>query len=221
MNPSEKHILEIDSVELAFGDRVILSSVYLAVETGGATALLGRNGSGKSCLMKILCGALRPGFRSMRIDGKWYDRFGSSQVRYLPQQGFTPGWLTVEAVLRDFGLEWDDLTVWFPIFGKLRKAKIRTLSGGERRILECFVILRSRSLFAVLDEPFSQVAPLHVVTLKALIRAEKRNKGILLTDHMYRHVTDVADRLYVLANGQTYLTQDAEDLVRYGYLNHL
>lgn len=123
--------------------------------------------------------------------------------------------------LRDFGLEWDDLTVWFPIFGKLRKAKIRTLSGGERRILECFVILRSRSLFAVLDEPFSQVAPLHVVTLKALIRAEKRNKGILLTDHMYRHVTDVADRLYVLANGQTYLTQDAEDLVRYGYLNHL
>ncbi|WP_418669603.1 ATP-binding cassette domain-containing protein [Alistipes putredinis] len=207
MNPSEKHILEIDSVELSFGDRVILSSVYLAVETGGATALLGRNGSGKSCLMKILCGALRPGFRSMRIDGKWYDRFGSSQVRYLPQQGFTPGWLTVEAVLRDFGLEWDDLTVWFPIFGKLRKAKIRTLSGGERRILECFVILRSRSLFAVLDEPFSQVAPLHVVTLKALIRAEKRNKGILLTDHMYRHVTDVADRLYVLANGQTYLTQ--------------
>ena len=167
MNPSEKHILEIDSVELSFGDRVILSSVYLAVETGGATALLGRNGSGKSCLMKILCGALRPGFRSMRIDGKWYDRFGSSQVRYLPQQGFTPGWLTVEAVLRDFGLEWDDLTVWFPIFGKLRKAKIRTLSGGERRILECFVILRSRSLFAVLDEPFSQVAPLHVVTLKA------------------------------------------------------
>lgn len=111
MNPSEKHILEIDSVELSFGDRVILSSVYLAVETGGATALLGRNGSGKSCLMKILCGALRPGFRSMRIDGKWYDRFGSSQVRYLPQQGFTPGWLTVEAVLRDFGLEWDDLTV--------------------------------------------------------------------------------------------------------------
>ena len=200
MNPSEKHILEIDSVELSFGDRVILSSVYLAVETGGATALLGRNGSGKSCLMKILCGALRPGFRSMRIDGKWYDRFGSSQVRYLPQQGFTPG---------------------CPIFGKLRKAKIRTLSGGERRILECFVILRSRSLFAVLDEPFSQVAPLHVVTLKALIRAEKRNKGILLTDHMYRHVTDVADRLYVLANGQTYLTQDAEDLVRYGYLNHL
>lgn len=43
MNPSEKHILEIDSVELSFGDRRILSGVYLAVETGGVTAVLGRN----------------------------------------------------------------------------------------------------------------------------------------------------------------------------------
>ena len=70
MNPSEKHILEIDSVELSFGDRRILSGVYFAVETGGVTAVLGRNGCGKSCLMKILCGSLRADFRSMRIDRK-------------------------------------------------------------------------------------------------------------------------------------------------------
>ena len=57
MNPSEKHTLEIDSVELSFGDRRILSGVYLAVETGGVSAILGRNGCGKSCLMKILCGS--------------------------------------------------------------------------------------------------------------------------------------------------------------------
>lgn len=69
MNPSEKYILEIDSVELSFGDRRILSGVYLAVETGGVTAVLGRNGCGKSCLMKILCGSLRADFRSMRIEG--------------------------------------------------------------------------------------------------------------------------------------------------------
>ena len=91
MNPSEKHILEIDSVELSFGDRRILSGVYLAVETGGVTAVLGRNGCGKSCLMKILCGSLRADFRSMRIDGVWHDRFRADEVRYLAQQGFIPG----------------------------------------------------------------------------------------------------------------------------------
>ena len=110
--------------------------MYLAVETGGVTAVLGRNGCGKSCLMKILCGSLRADFRSMRIDGVWHDRFRADEVRYLAQQGFIPGWLTVDRVLRDFGLPWDDLLAWFPLFGKLRGTKIRALSGGERRILE-------------------------------------------------------------------------------------
>lgn len=221
MSPSEKHILEIDSVELSFGDRRVLSGVYLAVETGGVTAVLGRNGCGKSCLMKILCGSLRADFRSMRIDGVWHDRFRADQVRYLPQQGFIPGWLTLDRVLRDFDMSRDDLLTWFPLFENLREGKIYAMSGGERRILECYLILRSPTRFVLLDEPFSQVAPLHVSKLKELIRQERQSKGILLTDHMHRYVTDIADRLYVLADGRTYLTQDEEDLIRYAYLNHL
>ena len=73
----------------------------------------------------------------------------------------------------------------------------------------------------LLDEPFSQIAPLHVATLQTLIRQEKATKGILLTDHMYRHVTGIADRLYVMADGQAYPCENDEDLVRRGYLNHL
>lgn len=221
MNTSGQHILEIDSVELSFGERKILSGVYLAVETGSVTAVLGRNGCGKSCLMKILCGSLRPDFKSMRIDGVWHDRFSASQVAIMPQQGFIPGRLTPDRVLRDFELAWDELIGWFPLFEKLRQTKVGEMSGGEARILECYVILRSRAQFAMLDEPFSQVAPLHVIRLKELILAEKSHKGIFLTDHMYRHVTDIADRLYVMANSQTYLTHNDEDLIRYGYLARL
>lgn len=113
----------------------------------------------------------------MRIDGVWHDRFRADEVRYLAQQGFIPGWLTVDRVLRDFGLPWDDLLAWFPLFGKLRGTKIRALSGGERRILESYLILRSPTQFVMLDEPFSQVAPLHVSTLKALIRQENLRKA--------------------------------------------
>ena len=194
MPPAEKHILEIDSAELAFGERRILSGVYLLVETGGVTAVLGRNGCGKSCLMKILSGSLKAGFCSMRIDGKWHRRFR---------------------------LQREDLERWFPEFISLRGTRIGELSGGEQRILECFIILRSPARFILLDEPFSQIAPLHVATLQTLIRQEKASKGILLTDHMYRHVTGIADRLYVMADGQAYPCENDEDLVRRGYLNHL
>lgn len=221
MPPTEKHILEIDSAELAFGGRSILSGVYLLAETGCVTAVLGRNGCGKSCLMKILAGALKAGFCSMRIDGKWHGRFTEKEVRYLPQHAFIPGWLRLERVLRDFGLSREELERWFPLFVPLRGSRIGELSGGEQRILECFVILRSRTQFVLLDEPFSQIAPLHVETLQTLIRQEKMAKGILLTDHMYRHVTGIADRLYVMADGQAYPCENDEELIRRGYLNRL
>lgn len=221
MPPAEKHILEIDSAELAFGGRSILSGVYLLAETGCVTAVLGRNGCGKSCLMKILSGALKAGFCSMRIDGKWHGRFTEKEVRYLTQHAFIPGWLRLERVLRDFGLSREELERWFPLFVPLRGSRIGELSGGEQRILECFVILRSRTQFVLLDEPFSQIAPLHVETLQTLIRQEKMAKGILLTDHMYRHVTGIADRLYVMADGQAYPCANDEELVRRGYLRRM
>lgn len=141
MPPAEKHILEIDSAELAFGERRILSGVYLLVETGGVTAELGRNGCGKSCLMKILSGSLKAGFCSMRIDGKWHRRFTEKEIRYLPQHPFIPGWLRLERALGDFGLQREDLERWFPEFIPLRGTRIGELSGGEQRILECFIIL--------------------------------------------------------------------------------
>ena len=221
MPPAGKHILEIDSAELAFGGRSILSGVYLLAETGCVTAVLGRNGCGKSCLMKILSGALKAGFCSMRIDGKWHGRFTEKEVRYLPQHAFIPGWLRLERVLRDFGLSREELERWFPLFVPLRGSRIGELSGGEQRILECFVILRSRTQFVLLDEPFSQIAPLHVETLQTLIRQEKMAKGILLTDHMYRHVTGIADRLYVMTDGQAYPCANDEELVRRGYLRRM
>ena len=155
MPPAEKHILEIDSAELAFGERRILSGVYLLVETGGVTAVLGRNGCGKSCLMKILSGSLKAGFCSMRIDGKWHRRFTEKEIRYLPQHPFIPGWLRLERALGDFGLQREDLERWFPEFISLRGTRIGELSGGEQRILECFIILRSPARFILLDEPFS------------------------------------------------------------------
>lgn len=221
MNPSETHLLEIDSVELAFGAHQVLQGVYLRLETGVVTALLGRNGCGKSCLMQILCGARKAGFRSIRIDGQWHARLTEKEVRYLPQHPFIPGWIRLEEALRDFGTSREELEAWFPAFVDLRGCRIGEMSGGERRVLECFLILRSPSLFALLDEPFSQVAPLHVATLEKLILQEKANKGILLTDHLHSHVRGIADRLYAMADGRTYLCRDEQELVRRGYLKRL
>ena len=213
MNPSEKHILEIDSAELAFGERRILSGVYLLVETGGVTAVLGRNGCGKSCLMKILSGSLKAGFCSMRIDGKWHRRFTEKEIRYLPQHPFIPGWLRLERALGDFGLQREDLERWFPEFISLRGTRIGELSGGEQRILECFIILRSPARFILLDEPFAGVDPPAVADIQEIVQyLKERGMGILITDHNVRETLQIVDRAYILNSGKILLEGDSQTI---------
>lgn len=213
------NLLEVDSVILEFDSKRVLHNVYLKSETGKVTGLLGRNGAGKSCLMKIMFGELIPNDKSIRINGKALvtsDR-SPKDLRYLPQKRFVPNSLTIKRIFSDFNLNFADLIFNFPEFEKFYKSKLTNLSGGERRIIEIYTILVSQTRFCMLDEPFSQVMPIHVDSIKKLILREKENKGIIITDHMYKHIVDICDDLYVINNGKTYLTKSIEDLETLGY----
>ncbi len=211
--------LEIDSVILEFDNKRVLQDVYLKSETGNVTGLLGRNGTGKSCLMKILYGELVPYNSSVRING---DSLLNSQrspmdLRFLPQKRFVPGCLKIKRVFSDFKLDYSDFIIHFPEFRKYHNTRLRNLSGGERRIIEIYIILVSQTKFCMLDEPFSQIMPIHVDTIKKLIKREKEKKGIIITDHMYKDIIDICDNLYVINNGKTYLTKNIKDLEILGY----
>ena len=214
-----KNLLEVDSVILEFASKKVLQDVYLKSETGKVTGLLGRNGTGKSCLMKILYGELIPHDKSIRINGNSLVTSYRSpkDLRYLPQNRFAPNFLTVKRIFSDFELDFNDLVINFPEFEKFYKSKLVNLSKGERRIIEIYTILTSRAKFCMLDEPFSQVMPIHVDAIKRLILREKENKGIIITDHMYKHIIDICDDLYIISNGKTYLTKSIEDVESLGY----
>lgn len=214
-----KHILEVDSVILEFDAKRILQSVYMKNETGRITGVLGRNGTGKSCLMQIIFGELIPSYQSVRINGETLitPKRSPLDMRYLPQDQFVPGSFTIERVFHDFQLDVCDFLSVFPDFAKYAKSKMKNLSGGERRIVEIYIILVSQTKFCMLDEPFSQIMPIHVDSIKKLILREKENKGVIVTDHMYRHILDVCDDLYVINNGETYLTKSVDDLQKLGY----
>jgi ABC-type multidrug transport system ATPase subunit len=214
-----KNILEVDSVILEFDKKRVLQNVYLKSETGKVTGLLGRNGTGKSCLMKILFGELVPNDKSIRINGKsLISSYRSpNDLRYLPQTKFIPDYLTIKRIFNDFKLDFADLISHFPEFEKYFRVKLKNLSQGERRIIEIYLILVSQTKFCMLDEPFSHVMPIHVDTIKKLISREKENKGIILTDHLYKHIIDICDNIYVIQGGKTYLTNNIKDIENLGY----
>ncbi len=210
--------MEVDGIQLEYNGRKILSDIYLKCETGKITGLLGRNGQGKSCLMKIIYGSLKCE-KSVRFDNTTqYEAFKRPDLlRYLPQFNFIPKALSLKRVFSDFNLDYSVFAKRFPEFKERYSKPFHTLSGGERRLVELYVIAKSKSQFAMLDEPFTHLNPVQIEKAQALLLEEKENKGLLITDHMYRHITQICDNLYVLLNGKTHLTKSIEEIETLGY----
>ena len=221
--------------------RTVVDHVSIDVNQGEIVGLLGPNGAGKTTTFYMIVGLIKPNEGRIFLENDEgqvaeltnepvYKR-AQMGVGYLAQEASVFRRLSVEDNLRavlemtEYSKEYQAERVESLIeefrLQKVRKSLGIQLSGGERRRTEIARAVAINPAFILLDEPFSQIAPLHVATLQTLIRQEKATKGILLTDHMYRHVTGIADRLYVMADGQAYPCENDEDLVRRGYLNHL
>ncbi len=212
------HTLEADSIQLQFGERIILFDIYLKCATGKITGLIGRNGQGKSCLMQIIYGRLKCE-KSVRFDNtSLYEAFKRPDLLlYLPQFNFIPKSLTLKRIFQDFELDYSSFESRFPEFQERYRSSINRLSGGERRLVELYVIVKSKSQFAMLDEPFTHLNPLQIEKVQDLLLEEKINKGFLITDHMYKHITQICDNLYVLTNGKTYSTKSNDEIETLGY----
>jgi len=214
-------ILEIDNIELSFGEKKILYGIYLKAETGKVTGILGRNGSGKTCLLRILFGDLRAKYKNIRKDGKYQKRnlFQSFSASYLPQHQLLPNKLKLSKLFRLFQTDWNAFLAYFDSFGKYINARVDELSSGELRIVETYLILCSNRDVILLDEPFSFIAPLYVQTFKSIINEKKRTSVIVITDHFYQDIIDISDTVYFLKNGRSKLINNTSDLQNEGYLS--
>ncbi|WP_343693969.1 ATP-binding cassette domain-containing protein [Chitinophaga sp.] len=211
-------ILEADSIRYNISGRQLLSDVYLKLETGKVTGLVGRNGEGKSTLFKIMYGVLNTEDRSVRVDGKYMGHKiykVPNLLGFLPQKNFIPKYLKVSNLFSLYKLSMPDCFAAFPELEKCVNSSFADLSGGETRLFEIYFIIKSPYKFVILDEPFTLISPIFIDRLKAFFAREKKNKGILLSDHMFYEVMDVCDDLYLLSNGVVRKTSMQELKVSY------
>ncbi|SFZ92246.1 ABC-type cobalamin/Fe3+-siderophores transport system, ATPase component [Flaviramulus basaltis] len=214
-------IIEIDNVELYFKEKCILNGIYLKAETGKTTGILGSNGCGKSCLLNILFGNLKPKYKLVRVNNKPILKplFQTKLVAYLPQYNFIPNTVKLKSAFKLFKVSWYDFINTFETFRIYKNSKINKLSGGERRLIETYIILKSDRKIVLLDEPFSHLAPLHIEKIKMLISEMKQHKIIIITDHMYRHIIDISDDIYLIKNRSTKLINNINELKDHKYLS--
>ncbi len=212
-------MLEVDSVLKSYDFRHILTDVYVKCVSGDIIGLLGRNGIGKSTMLKIIFGTLVADNKFIRINEQVINKpyLKKDLINYLPQDAFLPANLTVKQVVE---LYYDDSTLILDdnILKRIVKTKISNLSGGEGRYLEIKMLLLSKSKFVLLDEPFNGVSPILVDSIKELIKVQSINKGIILTDHDYRNVLDIANKYYLMFDGGLKEITDKSELIAWGYV---
>lgn len=213
--------LETDSVHLSFDGRKILSNVYLKCQTGDVVGVIGRNGSGKSCLMKIIFGSLQGENQSVRVNGVYHKQLYRipKAIHFMPQEGLFMDYLTFKQLINIFRLEYkldqlmeiEELHVNFD-------TKIGELSGGVKKLIEIMSLLYTDSMFTLLDEPFSHLSPVLVEKIAPHIERQSKVKGIILTDHQYQTVWSIANKYYILYESNLKQIYEFNELERYGYL---
>lgn len=216
-----KHILEIDSVQKYFDQKLILSDVYLKCGTGDIIGLLGRNGSGKSTLLKIIFGILKADNKFIRIDGnvKFKTSDLLTEISYLPQENFIPNSFSVKKVIQ-LSIEKQNTDDFYndEMINSLKDKKIYHLSGGELRYLEIKLILSNPSKFVLLDEPYNGLSPIMMDKINQLIVQDSNKKGIIITDHNYENVIKVSDKLILMKDGKAFHLNNKKELIEKGYL---
>lgn len=216
--------LEVDSVRLSFStfssEQRILTDCYLKCVSGEIVGVLGRNGCGKSSLFRVIFGSLKPANKFIRINGEVCQQpFKKKLVGYIPQDNIFPKEFTVNKLLKFLFDKKGQVAIrGFQRIESMENTKIRNLSGGELKYLAVLTMLHMDHPFILLDEPFSGVEPIYQKEIQTLLRSNPRKKGILLTDHNYRNILEVSDRVCLLREGVLKQVVDFSELEFFGYV---
>jgi ABC-type lipopolysaccharide export system ATPase subunit len=212
--------LLIDSINKSYNNKNILKDIYLKLNTGDIIGLLGRNGCGKSTLLKIIFGTLDAESKFISINDVVCDSaFKNKNIKLLPQNDFLPKNLKVLSVIKLYcNKTYIDSIINDKIIKRIYKTKIRNISGGELRYLETKLLFNIESDFILLDEPFNGVSPILIEEIKKVIIEKSKIRGIILTDHDYRNVLSVANKIYLMKNGSMKEMKTKDELKEYGYI---
>ncbi|MEP6804016.1 MAG: ATP-binding cassette domain-containing protein [Flavobacterium sp.] len=217
----KRHILEVDGIQKKYGERVILSDVYLKCETSDIIGLLGRNGSGKSTLLKIIFGVLSAPNKCIRIDSvsKNNQNVLLNDISYLSQEQFIPNHFSVKKAVI-LSVDKQKLKFFYEdeFIQSISGKRINHLSSGELRYLEIKIVLFNASKIVLLDEPYNGLSPIMVEIVNKLIKTNSYKKGIVITDHNYQSVISISTQLILIKDGKTHYIKEKAELVDKGYL---
>jgi urea transport system ATP-binding protein len=228
-------VLNAKGIELSYGASLCLRGVDLATEPGRITCVLGRNGVGKSSLMRAIMGLEKVSGGTITWEGRDITRLPAAEraragIGYVPQGREIFPFLTVRenletalaAAPRGSGMP-DDVFDLFPILRNFLKRRGGDLSGGQQQQLAIARALTARPRLLILDEPTEGIQPNVIKDIARVIAllAKERGMGVILVEQYFDFARDLADSISVMVRGEVALAGPTADLPRENVLKLL
>ncbi len=234
MTPANPHVVEVRQMRFVRGKRMIFDGVDLDIQRGKITAIMGPSGTGKTTLLRLIGGQLRPDAGSIMVEGQQVDKLGHTalyQLRKRMGMLFQNGALLTDMNVFD--------NVAFPLreHTKLPEALIRDLvlmklhavglrgawqlmpselSGGMSRRVALARAIALDPMIMMYDEPFTGQDPISMGVLVRLIRQLNDALGLtsVIVSHDIAETRSIADYIYLLSNGKVVAHGTSDELDR-------
>ncbi len=221
-------LLKIEHLDTYYGESQILRNINLQIRKGAITTIMGRNGVGKSTLLKTLTGLLKAAkgkilYKGNDITEETTDKRARSGIGYVPQGREIFPKLSVFENLQ-LGLEArrdrlrkvpeDEIYELFPVLGQMKKRMGGNLSGGQQQQLAIARALVGKPDVLLLDEPTEGIQPSIIDDIETVLKKLK-NSGeysIILVEQSLDFAREVTDHYYILERGSVVLEGAAEEL---------
>jgi urea transport system ATP-binding protein len=230
-------MLKVENLNQFYGSSQTLRNVSFEVPTGAVTALLGRNGVGKTTLLKCLMGVLQVASGSIALDGLEVSALAPyARVRlgmgYVPQGREIFPRLTVEENLM-MGLASrtngaakhipGEIYEMFPVLKTMKNRRGGDLSGGQQQQLAIGRALAMKPKVLILDEPTEGIQPSIIKDIERVIRSlsDRGDMAILLVEQYYDFARELADNYVILRRGEIVLSGAGADMERDNVRNFL
>ena len=214
--PSHAIMLELKDVNQYYGGSHILRNVALEAKVGEITVVLGRNGVGKTTLLKSIMGVVPIKSGSITLDGQAIQKETSYErvrrgIGFVPQGREIFGRLTVEDNLK-MGLAYKsgrapipaELFELFPVLKQMLNRRGGDLSGGQQQQLAIARALAANPKLLILDEPTEGIQPSVIKDIGRVLRllADRKTMAIVLVEQYYDFAAELADQYVVMERGE-------------------
>ena len=211
-------VMECKNLTKKYGDKIALDGINLEIPSGEIVGLLGPNGSGKTTMLKIAAGLLKPTSGKISVCGLEPGAESKMQIAYQPDRVYINSWLDVNGLVKmmsDFYTNFNKDKA-HDMLCKLKvdpKQKLKKMSKGTKEKVQLIMTMSREVPFYILDEPIGGVDPAaRDFILNTIISNYSENSTVLISTHLISDVESVLNHIIFLKEGQIVRQGNADDI---------